>query len=823
MAQAASFSRLALLVTLLAACGGGAGGADAGLADIALAPDVLADAAGDAGADAGADAAAAPFADPAWFAAEQGRVLVLRGINVISAAKGDPERLARIDAGDARRVARDWGFDFVRFLVFWDAIEPAPGVYDETYLQRVEERLDLLHDEGLWVMLDMHQDVYARKFCCDGAPEWAIRDDDLPFQQREPWFLNYFEPAVQRAFDHFWAAEGPHADLQEHYAGAWVAVAERLGRHPAVIGYDLMNEPHPGSDDDITELLLATPNPDGPHAAFDREKLQPFHQRLIDRIRAVDTEGWIFFEPRYGAPGNGLPSYAPPLVDPRPGPARVAYAPHLYSLPLDASHAYDPAHDPVLANWEERRAAELAAQPMALLLGEWGLDWRWTNAGGFSLGVVDMADRMRAGWAYWSYDPGGWGLWDRERGEQPNAAWLVRPYPRAVAGVPLAWAFDRETRVFTLTFEERPGARGPTEIALPARRLYPDGWDVSTSDADGTWSWAWDAAREILSVTTPATGGTHTLELRPAPPACTPADQAPGDGPSGYAMDGWAWERLGEVLPRDERDVAALDGDLAPALVATPEGLALYFTRKQGLEHRLWRAASADGRTWSAPAPLTGLGDDTVIAAPTVVWEDGRYRMWFASGAIYTATSDDGLAWTVAQEPALSVGEAGAFDQLGVLYPRVLREIGRHSLWYAGYDGTRFAIGRATSLAGERFYRTSTAPVLPPGGPEAFDNTAVAQTAVLWTGSRLLLWYGGYDTSRTDPGPYRIGLATSPDGATWTKRGVTLDLPPAGVEAFSTRDPAVLRWDGGLLMAYAGMGDDRRYRLLAAHTSTCLD
>jgi endoglycosylceramidase len=100
----------------------------------------------------------------------------------------------------------------------------------------------------------MHQDVYSRYFCCDGAPEWAIRDDGLPFEQLPQWDLNYFTKAVMASFDNFWNYAGPHSDLQDHYADAWAAVAERFKDHPAVIGYDLMNEPSPGSALDAAEF-----------------------------------------------------------------------------------------------------------------------------------------------------------------------------------------------------------------------------------------------------------------------------------------------------------------------------------------------------------------------------------------------------------------------------------------------------------------------------------------------------------------------------------------------------------------------------------------
>ena len=56
-------------------------------------------------------------------------------------------------------------------------------------------------------------------------------------------------PALQRAFDNFWA-EPPGPDgvpLQEHYATALRAVAAAVADEPLVLGYDLMNEPWPGA------------------------------------------------------------------------------------------------------------------------------------------------------------------------------------------------------------------------------------------------------------------------------------------------------------------------------------------------------------------------------------------------------------------------------------------------------------------------------------------------------------------------------------------------------------------------------------------------
>lgn len=451
-----------------------------------------------------------------YLTGEHGRVLILHGMNVMSASKAAEDRMPPIDEAVVRRMAEEWGFDHTRFLIFWDHVEPSPGEIDQGYLDDVELRLDWFAAHRIHVVLDMHQDVYAERFCCDGAPEWAIRDDGEPFDLQTPWFVNYFQPAVQRAFDNFFLYDqGAHADLQDHYADAWAAVAERFGGHPAVIGYDIMNEPSPGSLTDGEELL-GEANPEGPHATFDVERLGPMLQRVIDRIREVDGERWIFYESRYGAPGNGLPSYLPPLEDPREGPDRLAFYPHLYSILLEATGVYDPDHDHAIPGWEEHRTAEATAQGAPLIIGEWGMDTTSTNAHQALYDTLAMADRATLGWAYWSLDPGSWGIVDGEWNERDSADILVRPYPRAVAGIPTERSFDPDTRVFHLAFEDLDGVSAPTEVYLPAARHYPEGWTLTLSGGEDAWTTDWDATREVLSLT-PSQAGPHTVEIRPAP------------------------------------------------------------------------------------------------------------------------------------------------------------------------------------------------------------------------------------------------------------------------------------------------------------------
>ena len=445
---------------------------------------------------------------------EQNRALILHGINVHNASKYQPDRLPTITEADVARMAGDWGFNVVRFLIFWDAIEPSAGEYDDAYLAAVAERVAWFEAEGIYVILDMHQDVYSEAFCCDGAPLWAVRDDGEPFNQQATWSLNYNQPAVKRAFDNFWAGDaGDHADLQEHYVAAWRHVAETFAGTPNVIGYDLINEPFPGSGWTVVDIEY--PDPFGPVAEWEGGALVDFYDRVVATIREVDQDAWLFYEPRYGAVANGHPTHLLAPIDPRAAGPRLVYYPHLYPVEPELHGTYSMLN-PTIPNWEENRGIEQAGFGGALMLGEFGIMPDWDFGPALLLQTMTMADRATTGWTYWSYDTNGRGIIDPMGAERPAAAILTRTYAQRVAGTPLEHSYDPETRVMVLRFEDRAGVTGPTEIYIPASRWYTGGWELVVDDPEATWSSSWDPDREILSVTTdPDEGPEHRLEVRP--------------------------------------------------------------------------------------------------------------------------------------------------------------------------------------------------------------------------------------------------------------------------------------------------------------------
>ena len=53
----------------------------------------------------------------------------------------------------------------------WSGVEPREGYYDMEYLARLGRIVDNFRDNGIYVILDMHQDVASRHFkTYDGFP-----------------------------------------------------------------------------------------------------------------------------------------------------------------------------------------------------------------------------------------------------------------------------------------------------------------------------------------------------------------------------------------------------------------------------------------------------------------------------------------------------------------------------------------------------------------------------------------------------------------------------------------------------------------------------
>jgi endoglycosylceramidase len=416
--------------------------------------------------------------------------VILHGLNMVYKRPPYQPRAAGFGADDARFLHRH-GFNAVRLGLIYKGVEPHPGHYADGYLRRVAATERALGRRGVYSLLDFHQDLYNERFQGEGWPDWAVQDDGLPAEPQNGFPGNYLTmPALNHAFDHFWANdEGPKGvGLQDRYARAWRHVARRFRHAPHVVGYDLINEPWPGS------AFPTCANPAG-CPAFDAAELTDFTNRVIAQIRKADRTTLAFYEPLLTFDFGANTS----LGD--TGDAHAGFSFHVYCLPGafggPTGEACQEAEDLPFQN-ADTRADETGD---ALLMTEFGA----TDDLATLRRIIDLSDQHMVGWLEWHYcgcgDPTTQAALNAQalvkdphkppRGKNVKHAKLrvlERPYPQAVAGTPTGFGYDPSTKVFDLTY----AAAGPRGAALPLRlktrvyvppSRYPDGYAVAAQGA----------------------------------------------------------------------------------------------------------------------------------------------------------------------------------------------------------------------------------------------------------------------------------------------------------------------------------------------------
>lgn len=437
---------------------------------------------------AAAPAAAAPrlplTAEGRWLTDADGRVVVLHGQNRVAKRPPYAPDADGFSDQDGAFLAAE-GDNAVRLGVIWTAVEPSPGAYDDAYLDRIETTVRMLARHGIVSILDFHQDMVNERFQGQGFPDWAVfPTPGLPNPRFGFPTNQLLNPALMLQYDRLLAnARLPEGGrIQDRYAAAWRHVAARFRDVPGVAGYDLINEPWPGSAWPSCIAPTGCTRPD--------RQLHAFQARVAVAIRTVDTRSPIWFEP-FSTFNAFAITRMPPLPDANSVFSFHAYCP-VEGITLTASPLCVPSDQAVF-----RRAEGYAARSdAALVLTEFGAtdDVRTLER------IVAMADRRMVGWQHWAFtggDPTTQAEGDTqavvvddhlppagENVKTEKLAVLSRPYPRLIAGTPRSWGFDRRRRVFTAAWRTagpdgtRFGAGAETELAIPARQ-YPGGYDAA--------------------------------------------------------------------------------------------------------------------------------------------------------------------------------------------------------------------------------------------------------------------------------------------------------------------------------------------------------
>jgi endoglycosylceramidase len=416
---------------------------------------------------------------------------------------------------------RALGFNVVRLALSWSLLEPQPGQYSTEYVNRVAQVVGWARDQGIYVILDMHENAYSRYIprpakvtlpggalpsLADqtGAPKWATLTGALPGDK----FLGQREMSlsVGEAFTNFWlnakvAGEG----LQDHYLGAVATLARRFKDESAVVGFGAFNEPWPGFV---------------PPPAADDLLIYPFYRRLIDAITGVadgvrcpssfpalpicghpslgvDDRRHIFFleadhvreltdfPVAFGLPVSSYPNLA------------FSIHPYTHKYTLDALAGQNPKTSPYppAGYGQAYGTAEAEARSMdaALFVSEFGNEPQLD--GQLLTNELQQQDRYLTGATYWPWKEncGGdtWGVYSGPLGDvktscayqqkgvstgvQPENGCLrlakerllARPTVLAAVGTALKYAYDPVSGAFSLSATAPKGNSLATVVLVP--------------------------------------------------------------------------------------------------------------------------------------------------------------------------------------------------------------------------------------------------------------------------------------------------------------------------------------------------------------------
>lgn len=392
--------------------------------------------------------------DGRWFKDEEGRVVILRGVNVAGNSKVPPF-IPFTDVSLFDPLVK-WGVNVIRLVLVWEAIEPEPGKYNEQYIDAIETLVSAAGERGIYVILDMHQDMFSRYLiggCGDGCPSWAIppsipQDEPTNDERCTNWFTGVNDINVRRAFDSFYANVN---GVRDHYVSMWVHVAKRFADHPAVIGYDLMNEPF---GDELSQIA-------------------PLYEDVGTAIRKVNPGSILFIEPNIltsiGTSHSQLPALS---FD------NYAYAPHFYSASMILADTFIESEANKAFAAFNSKVEELGGVP--LLLGEFGMQPEKARVSEYIADIYRRLDACFYGGIQWNYTPG-WNPvdldgWNREDfsilDDKGNIRqnFKVRAYVQRVAGIPKKLEVS-DKRTY-LEWENQPELTAPTLLYVPIDVMF---------------------------------------------------------------------------------------------------------------------------------------------------------------------------------------------------------------------------------------------------------------------------------------------------------------------------------------------------------------
>ncbi|KAH8692136.1 putative cellulase [Talaromyces proteolyticus] len=373
----------------------------------------------------------------------------------------------------------DLGMNIVRLGHSWVGAEPVRGEYNQTFLDIMKNQTKMAEEQGIYVLVDVHQDLLARQFCGHGVPDWFVKKDWVKGWTRFPvpvdiwpfttdsngfpspksqcnnsnWEYYYGSVAICNAFGRLYKNQ---YGLRDAFAEYWKKLASEYVEAINVVGYNLLNEPWAG-DVWVDPTLLIS-------GSADCKVLEALWNRVAKQTRTVDNDMLIWFE---GTTFDILSGF---------NNVPLGYG----SRMVHSFYYYYPPQVGAISDIFRYRHKDNVRLKTAGVLTELAF---WV---GDDKQMRDMADVMMAtdvhmvSWIGWAYENLYKGASEEPYPELQKH--YSRAYPASIAGTPTSFGFDEDSGTFKLQFTSDPRIDAPTEIILPPS-TFPNGYRIQISPA----------------------------------------------------------------------------------------------------------------------------------------------------------------------------------------------------------------------------------------------------------------------------------------------------------------------------------------------------
>eukprot|EP00884_Botryococcus_braunii_P014499 jgi/Botrbrau1/2304/Bobra.101_2s0125.1 len=399
-----------------------------------------------------------------FFVDDTGRVVALRGLNVAGRAK-TPNFTPFYDLEELSSLA-SFGTNVARLPFIWEAYEPNRGSFNKTYFNYYRSVVEYLYTLGILSIVDVHQDGFSRYLvggCGDGFPRWTIPRRYNSAQETpdngldcKNWRVNLvFDNAVSGSWQAFYNNEG---GVRDAFLQLWDTLSATFANNPAILGYDILNEPY----------------------GQERRQVQPLWEDAATVIRKNDPDAILFLTPIFLLGLGGQSAIQKPTF------SNYAIGVHWYPqgsmTGVSTEDAFNMWFSLVYPWGAPIFVGEFGAEPKCPEPGP-----NVTTVPALMDGMYNFWDKYLLSWTQWVWS-NSWDITDFDgwNGEDYSVVndfllirdnYMIRPYPRAIGGIPLLFKVEQRQRVLQLAWNVTAdnfaaGASSRTIIYAPARQFF---------------------------------------------------------------------------------------------------------------------------------------------------------------------------------------------------------------------------------------------------------------------------------------------------------------------------------------------------------------